>query len=194
MLNNIKSIKTTIIPSGLYVGSLCIWIDFQNELSKIPVCLLSGITTYYDNISCEDFIKIFENCENETIVFNGGNIDFLKKVLPQLSQNNIIYLRCSETEYYKDILEFVNIIELNINGKCDENFKNQLLKHRDFFINLNIDHNFEVHDLIEYCEIISDFDNNIQLVLTPMDDISEEAIISLVSYGNEYIETRLIKN
>lgn len=198
MLNNMKyisSVKTKIIPSGLHIGQLCIWVDFSDKPCKASVCLSSGVTTYYDNLSV-DFFNEFE-FENETFVFNNGDKELLEKILPELSKKNNIFLHCENTEIYTDILKYADCVELNVYGKCKDDFENQLLGDIEFYVNLHVDSDYNVEDLIEYCEKIRSFDPTLKLVLTPFSYKnkllpSEETLLSLCLYGNEYIETFVI--
>ena len=211
----INKISYDIERHGFRKGDIYISLDFsfKNEEyfdgSKVEVILKSGVPTYYEKPFNEvDFLNIFENYENETIMldmFALDHSDFLQKVLPALREKeNYIGIHClpSEVERLSAVIDNIDIvstiIDSHISDERLEEYKKffALIGERDFEVGIHYDSETEIAHLSPIFETLSEMCPYTKVNLFSICNNTELECdkyhkLALCMFGNEFFETKI---
>ena len=205
----IKEIFESIQGEGPYIGCNQLFIRFTKCNLNCKYCD-TDFTSNLKKYSSKDLLKEINKYDNvHSISLTGGepllDVDFLKDFLPKV--NKKIYLETNGTlfEELKEIINYVDIISMDIklnstsnNGNLFEIHKKfvDIAKTKNLFLKVVFDENITEEEIFSTIEIAKE--NNLEIILQPKMDrddlkISQQGITNIYNkFVKEYSNTRLI--
>lgn len=193
-MNNLKSIRTSIIDRGIFIGTPAIKFLFENHYKgDTEICLNSGVREYLNETDTANICNLLENYNDEFFCFENFLFDFnfSAEIIKELKKkNNFIYLSdyisSDFLNYSDEISDLADFAEIKASLDDSSDFIVRLadsLKKCDLCISLDIfaDTSVENFDLI--AEKLSFANENIKIVLNPKERCFSKNLADIAGYA-----------
>ena len=208
----IKEIFESIQGEALHIGEKQLFIRFcgcnlacnycDTDFKKNEIFSVHNLNKSEKNpVSSKQLAEIAKNFSAKTISLTGGEpllyTDFLEEFIPLTNKKIYLETNGSMPEELERIIEFIDIISMDIKLSCSTGQPNLFEKNRKFleiakkankeiFVKIVLNKNYSKEELLEAIKVVNEF--SVPLIIQPMDckekslELGKNTLIDLFNF------------